>query len=745
MALVCSASTPVSMPRGIVVVHDCITRFLDDVIELDDTDLDEPKMRFLKNHEIELNASDGYGMGMPSLMERWGLELGEDYILPACVIRNSFCKGSVVCVDFQKFACDHGLSQITDVWGNTYDIREVELVLTESMLKLWDSYTSLEAYLDNCAMNHYSFAVTKTVPYELENVRTMNYQFLQSYDFTDDEIDQLLSPTVTEIQDILSGDYRKTILYVKGTGLNDRNVQYLDGSFATALMIDKRMWNDPFVQDQIRGMLKKRIDRAKVGVLTVPANYSLITGDPYALCQSMFGLKVTGLLKKGQIYSKYWVDRGEKEISSFRAPMTSHNNIRLLEVVSSPEMEEFYKYIVTPTVFNCWDTCAQAMNGFDFDGDCVINTSYPLIVNNTRRLPAICCVQRKAPKCIPTDEDFMESNIRSFGNAVGSTTNKITSMFEVQSRYTPGSREYNLLDYRIKCGQLYQQNSIDKTKGIDAKPFPASWYNWISNKITTELTSAQKKKCFYNRQILAEKKPYFMRYIYPQLNNELKKYIRQSEDKCYSLFLLTIDELINKENKTTSEKDFLENYYNCYPVGVGPCIVNRICWKVESLFDGVKMAPAEEFDYTIMKSDAEYSQHLYKKIETVYKAYLIELKDYNCYASEERIKDSDSYLTRLELKTRFKRDCLVLCPNEEVLCNIILDMCYSRSTSKRFAWDICGETIIKNLLMRNGGEIKYPTRDPEGEIEFGGERFTMKSTNLFMKQYDEVVNDDYFE
>ena len=37
-------------------------------------------------------------------MEQWGIDIGEDFILPACVNRNSFCKGAVVCVDFQQFA-----------------------------------------------------------------------------------------------------------------------------------------------------------------------------------------------------------------------------------------------------------------------------------------------------------------------------------------------------------------------------------------------------------------------------------------------------------------------------------------------------------------------------------------------------------------------------------------------------------------------------------------------------------------
>lgn len=367
IALVCSSSTPVSMPNGIVVVHDCITKFKSDVIELDDTGLDQPSMKFIKDKDVELNDSDGYGLAMPSLMERWGYEIGEDFLLPGCVIRNSFCKGAVFPIDFQKFAQYHGFTEITDVWGNTYNINEIELILTESMLKLWDSYSSLESYLENCEKNHYTFAITKASEEELENARTMNYQFLQSYDFTDDQIDELITPTVNEIKEILDDDYRKTILYTKGIGLNEKNIQHLDSSFATALMIEPEMANDPFIKSQIHSMIRKRIDEAKVGVLKVPANYSLVSGDPYSLCQSMFGMKVTGLLKAGQVYSKYWVDKSVDKIVSFRAPMTSHNNIRLLEVVHNEMMDDFYQYMTTPTIFNSWDTCADAMNGFDKD------------------------------------------------------------------------------------------------------------------------------------------------------------------------------------------------------------------------------------------------------------------------------------------------------------------------------------------------------------------------------------------
>lgn len=724
-ALICSSSVPVSMPNGVVVVPDCITHFQAQVIELNDTGPDEPIMKHLPNKEITLIDSDGYGLAMPQLMKRWGDEIGEHFLLPACVIRNSFCKGTVFPVDFQMFAQEHSVTEITDVWGNTHDIRRIELVLTASMLKLWDSYASMDDYLYNCEINHYTFAITKTSEQALENTRTMNYQFLQSYDFTDEQLDALIAPTVTEINDILSDDYRKTILYTKGTRLNDDNVRYLDNSFSTALMIEPEMKNDPYVKNQLYTMIQKRINDAKVGVLKVPANYSFVSGDPYSLCQSMFGLNVTGLLKAGQVYSKYWAEQGVDKIVSFRAPMTSHNNIRLLNVVHNAEMDAFYQYMTTPTVFNSWDTCADAMNGFDKDGDCVINTALPLLVNNTKTLPAIVCVQRKAPKCVPSEDDIVQSNIDSFGNAIGAVTNKITSMFEVQARYPKDSREYRILDYRIKCGQLYQQNAIDKAKGIEAKPMPAKWYSQNAVK------SAHNSRAWQNRQLLADKKPYFMQYIYPAEKTKMMEYCKKSNEKCLMRFRMTLGELQNKKEKTPQESAFLDCFRQKMPLGAAPCTVNKICWKIEKAFNNLKIFQQEPFDYSILKSNADYSKQMYAKIKKVYDRYQRETSAYMQYAKSERISSEERQMQKYHLKEQFKRQCLEQCPNEQALCNIVLDLCYSKSQhSKQFAWDICGDVFIQNLLKRKNYEITYPALDENGEIEFNGQHFSMKTVQL---------------
>ena len=79
--------------------------------------------------------------------------------------------------------------------------------------------------------------------------------------------------------------------------LSEENLDKVENSYIKALMIDRRMLNDPFVRNNIYQLIRNRINEAKVGVLKVHGNYSIVSGDPYALCQHIFELPVTGLLK----------------------------------------------------------------------------------------------------------------------------------------------------------------------------------------------------------------------------------------------------------------------------------------------------------------------------------------------------------------------------------------------------------------------------------------------------------------
>ena len=74
-ALTCSASIPVSLPNGILVVDDCETEFLSDIIYLTDEGDGEPVMEPRSQVKVQLDESDGYGIMLPALAQRWSDEL----------------------------------------------------------------------------------------------------------------------------------------------------------------------------------------------------------------------------------------------------------------------------------------------------------------------------------------------------------------------------------------------------------------------------------------------------------------------------------------------------------------------------------------------------------------------------------------------------------------------------------------------------------------------------------------------
>lgn len=734
-ALTCSASTPVSMPNGILVVNDCSTKFKSDILYITDECDGEPIMEERHNEEIEMDASDGYGLMCPALAERWSIELGLDYVVSGVNTRFSFEKGMVFTFDFHDFADKivGGKYIVKDAWGNDVDIRNVELMLTTSMVKLWDSYDSCEDYIQKSISNGYTFGVAKTCPKTLEKERNLNYQFIQSYEFNDDDIDELITPTMNEIKDVLRGDWRKTVLFLKGSGLNESNVEYIDDDFIKAIMIDHRMIDDPFVQSTVYQLIRNRINEAKVGVLKVHGNYSIVSGDPFSLCQSVFGLKVTGLLKAGEIYNQYWANEGAKRLACFRAPMTCHNNIRSVFPVDNEAVRYWYSHMNTCTIFNSWDTAASALNGMDFDGDLVMLTDNDVLVNKLQPQPALICAQRKADKKISTDDDFIRSNIESFGNDIGQTTNWITSMFEVQSRFAKDSPEYRALAYRIRCGQLYQQNAIDKAKGIVCKPMPRAWHDRHTvNKIEDDT-----KRDFY-RAIVADRKPYFMRYIYPALMKQYHTFIKNTDRNALREFQMKVDEMkrLPYEKLTDRQRDFLRYFDYRMPVGVGDCVMNKICRRFEDEFDGyiVKHNASVRFDYTIMRSDADYSASQYNAIKKLYEDFNRRRRNYAIFADYEQIDECDSFGEMSIMNDEFRKECNIICQNRDALCNIILDICYTKGSTKRFAWSMCGEDIIHNLLVKHDNTISFPVLDDSGDIHYCGDRFSIISKKLGVEE-----------
>lgn len=721
-SLSASVSNPVTMPR-ILVIKDGTVHIKDKVIRVsgDEDFIVEHGV----NYEADKDFTDGAGMISPRMSKVWAEDLGLDYLPSGFNTRFSFCKGMVCTFPFIEFAEEiAGTYIVKDAWGNEKDIREIDVILTTNMLKLWNAYDNIEDYMKNCKDNEWLFSVSKVTPKELENKRNMNYQYLQSYeDMNDDDLEELISETLNNINGALGDDYIKQILFLKGIHLNDKNIHKEDYDYLKALLIDKRVSNDPFIKTKVLGMIEKKIKDAKKGVITVDGNYSIICGDLYALCESMFGMEIRGLLGFGEFYSKTWISKGVAEVIAYRSPMTSHNNIRRLKFISNHKIDKWFRYLDAITVFNAWDTTCDALNGADFDSDAIITTNNPIILKNTKDLMAIVCEQKSVPKVVVTEKLLKKSNKDGFGEDIGTITNRVTAMFDVLASLEKDSKEYNELMNRIICGQAYQQESIDKIKGIKAKQMPKSWYSYKDIKNDESISDKRKEELI---KLMVNKKPYFFIYNYPHLYTKYKKFIKDVNNNCIIRFGLTLDDLYKKENLSSEEKIFINSVDCRNPVFMNNSLMNRLCWRIEKEFKDVKFKVRDlnGFDYSIYKTDKKYMPKVYKEIEQLFKDYKKQQRQYG-QTNMTKLTKEDKVENRRIFIENFRRMASNICPNAEDLCNIVLDISY-KGTTKQFAWDICGNQIIKNLLLKNNNTYKYPIQDENGDIEWNGYRFSMR-------------------
>ena len=729
-----------SIPGGTIVVKDCMTSFIADVIDVDDSNYpNEPLVELKHNQEFENDASDGCGIMTIELAKRWNGELCGNFDKPlcGCNLRNSFLKGMVFPFDIVGFAEQiNGASLenpegylVEDVWGTKRDVRDAELIITESQLKLWDCYSSWEHYYNSCIENKYTFRVAKTASdYEdMDEVRQLNYQFIAPLRLNEDDVRDLVKPTVDEISDILGGDYRKSLVYLCGSKLNDENIQYAD-VVARAIMFDPTLIGDEYIQNRIHRMIKRRIVDAKIGVLDVRGNFQILSGDLYALAQSMFGLPITGLLKKGEIYSKFWLDRNVTQVLCYRAPMSNEHSIVRQSICRDQEAQYWFQYMESIAIVNAWDTMPAALNGFDFDGDLLFTTDNEALMRRQTNLPALRCIQHKAKKEIISEENLIQSNINGFGSQIGQITNRCTSMTSLMANYSEGDEEYKVLKYRTQCMQAVQQAEIDKAKGIKTYPMQKSWYLLNECKQSDEYSDEYNEKMEFYEKICAHKKPYFFGYNYPSLMKEYRETTNRAMTNARQKFRMELYDMIcayQNDEVTLEQRIFVEKFLRSLKLDSSKSTCNMICWEIEKTFDGTKCFCPEKADlYGLLRSDNAYESTLLSKV----------IKE--CKKSEQKYAIRcviEALLNKNEFEeveeyynVDFDMSAVLseICNNEEMLCDLLLDYCYQYNGNKEILWNVAGETLVARLAQSR--TLYYPIVNPNGDFEVQGKCYSMK-------------------
>ena len=367
-----SATKKVTWPRFCIVpdYNEVISVDVDYVIEKpkDEDDIIEPRTM-----DIEFNRFDGSGLISPQMAEQWGKDLGEDYTPCQFCIRCAFTKGMVNEFPFVEWCAEknNGNYIITDIFGNERDLREVDVILTEGMTKLWDSWPSQKEFEKDCQKNGVIWGITKYSPKEDKRVLTTNYQFLQTLDLTDDMIKDLCQDTVDYIKGVSYDDIYYSLLFMMGENSNTDSVQRFmkssDNYWLKSLILNHNLLNDKYSKEKIRDMIIRKIEQACLGKLIVQGNFQCIVPDSYAFMQAIFGLEVTGLLGPGQMYSQFWNKRGVNKVDTMRSPLTHFSEHYVVDLIQNDETEKWFRYSYSGFIVNSHDEHTMRWAGSDYD------------------------------------------------------------------------------------------------------------------------------------------------------------------------------------------------------------------------------------------------------------------------------------------------------------------------------------------------------------------------------------------
>lgn len=253
----------------------------------------------------------------------------------------------------------------------------------------------------------------------------------------------------------------------------------------------------------------------------------------------------------------------------------------------------------------------------------------------------------------------------------------------------------------------------------------------------------EEKRDLYVR-IAAAKKPYFMRYIYPELMRDYNTYIRNADKNALREFGKTVEELraMPGDERTEEQEEFLRWFDARMPVGMNDCVMNKICRRFEEEFDGftAKASKSSVFDRGIMKTGTPYTKAQESAVTRKYKDYKELLRAFAAESARVRTDPEEAAMKKRAFFDEFVRACRTACTNGKALCDLMVDFGYGGKGTASFTWHICGGDILDNLLEANGGVLRFPSASPDGDYEFCGERYEMKEI-----QYKEDSDGDYSE
>ena len=263
--------------------------------------------------DMPMNRTDGMGLISYERAKIWANELGLNYIPSQFCIRQSFIKGMLCVFPIHQFCeeINDGNYIVDTIYKDENgeyikaDLRDYDVIITESQFKLWDSYKSIDEYISNCHKNKLNWGVSLYTPKEAKKMMKLNYQFIQTLNLTKRDIENLCEQFVGWIEGVSYDNVYYMILFLLGVNNNVNKINNFlsssDNYWIKSLIANHDIKNDKYIRTKIRSLIRKKIENACMGDIYVDGNFQVIVSDPYGFMQHVCGHEVTGLLDRKSV------------------------------------------------------------------------------------------------------------------------------------------------------------------------------------------------------------------------------------------------------------------------------------------------------------------------------------------------------------------------------------------------------------------------------------------------------------
>lgn len=704
--------------------------------------------------DVTNNVFDGECLIDTSVFEAAGMDDG------MMLLRNFFFKSCGFRTDIQGyyreyFGKDYESAWVRDKYGNRVEVKNIKMIVTTSSFKVF-KFKEYFAYRSKYEKNDWQWEPTEeqledAQYYSFDNegftydlwctkvkesgclfgvvkneeankpVRKFTYQMLNSMNFSEEDIDGLLSEDIARLVELRT-DYEAYETYVGGGKVSGRKENISDTEF---FVIDLAQKNPIFRQTNLyKGKRANDIrafkQRLYEGKLTIEADYHTLCSMPWELLQ--YSIKredafSNPVLKKGEIYIP-GLQEGE-ELTLCRNPHTCASNVVWATNHVVPEMEKWFRFrrengssnivVISPWE---WDVM-EALNGADFDSDEVLCIKDKTVLKRAKELGENEQIAAIPHAQIASDrrgtirmENFLEQydmDKSLAGNKIGIISNyaQILNGYYWDSYYEDSRfaecREALYDDIQILS--VLMGLEIDKAKHA---------YAFDAEKVATEIVNKYMLLDIFAKTRL--KKPI---YIYFIDKNKHGKAVERAEEngwlrcpmdyvakRLYQLYK-TEEQLINREQvSTVSLEDVFDvKDYKGYNAHKVEAVLDKICECIRMLKP-----------LNINKEDLDWLENSALKESLLNDTYSLMEKNKISIKEMKRIL---YLLLEIEVTDKMKRkkkaqtfyECLLV-NNKEVVGEILHETEPPKTLSRKFC-EVCTEYIEQAKKRGEKKQINY--------------------------------------